>query len=87
MAVLYFTDDEAAKSGLIQGSSPNPHSANFTQQVRNLEMDDAALLWFARVPSASIIADAPSRGACRPCWRVGQPHAPVEVNWELPCWR
>ena len=65
-AVMFFLDNEAAKYGLIKGSSPSKHSGllihNFLQTEQRIE----SLGWFERVPSVSNCADGPSRGE----WKI-----------------
>ena len=60
--VLCFIDNESARSGLIKGSSRNEDSAEIIEEFVSLDMVAHAAFWFARVPSASNLADDPSRG-------------------------
>jgi len=71
---LCFVDNEAARAGLVKGSSSNVHSAELLEEISNEDIACQTLLWYARVPSASNLADAPSRGM--------EP-SPL-LNWSLP---
>ena len=59
---LMFVDNEAAKFGLIKGSSPTRDSAWLLGEIYKEEADAETNTWFERVPSASNCADHPSRG-------------------------
>ena len=59
---MCFIDNESARSGLIKGSSRNKDSAELIEEFVNRDLEENAFFWFARVPSASNIADDPSRG-------------------------
>ena len=61
-AVMYFLDNEAAKYGLIKGSSPSKHSGLLIHRFLQQEQKGESLGWFERVPSTSNCADGPSRG-------------------------
>ena len=60
--MLVFIDNEAARAGLVRGSSACPASGLLIEAVVDRDLRDHALMWYARVPSASNLADAPSRG-------------------------
>jgi len=60
--VLCFVDNEAARAGLIRGSSSNAESAKIIEAIVDKDLADMSLFWYARVPSPSNLADAPSRG-------------------------
>ena len=59
--VVFWLDQDAARQGLTKGYSPSEHSA----VLIDLAFQHLSVLqvhpWFARVPSASNPADAPSR--------------------------
>ena len=60
--LVCFTDNEAAKACLVKGSSAHEvaNKLLFFQALKEAECD--RIPWFSRVPSASNVADAPSRG-------------------------
>jgi hypothetical protein len=60
--VIHFIDNEPAKHGLIKASSNSRHSQAIIKAFHKIEMHWPSVSWFARVPSHSNIADAPSRG-------------------------
>jgi len=59
---ICFVDNEAARCGLIRGSSVNEFSAAIIEEVVGHDLRDHAMVWYARVPSESNLADDPSRG-------------------------
>ena len=59
---MCFVDNESARSGLIKGSSRNEDSAKIIEEFVGIDLTEHATFWFARVPSASNLADDPSRG-------------------------
>jgi hypothetical protein len=59
--VLIFIDNEAARAGLVAGSSSVAASGEIIGHVLRLEQDLAIRAWYTRVPSASNCADPPSR--------------------------
>ena len=61
-AVLCWIDNDAARDSLIRGFSPSLASFLIVSQFFAEELKAPNYLWFARVPSHSNIADAPSRG-------------------------
>ena len=76
---LVFVDNEATKAALIAGYSSQPIGAAVLQACVDCDLSARSCCWYDRVPSASNIADAPSRGA-KPCPLPGwsQPvHLPV----------
>ena len=60
--VLYFVDNEGAREVLIKGSSKSRTLLLLGSIFFEMENKDQSLTWLERVPSASNIADAPSRG-------------------------
>ena len=62
---MHYVDNEAAKYGLIKGSSPTRDSAWLINEFWRWEADQESFTWFERVPSASNCADDPSRGKGR----------------------
>ena len=60
--LVCFTGNEAAKACLVKGSSAHEvaNKLLFFQALKEAECD--RIPWFSRVPSASNVADAPSRG-------------------------
>ena len=60
--VIYWVDNDAARDSLIRGYSPSISSLSVIYQFYEMERHTPSFMWFARVPSASNIADDPSRG-------------------------
>ena len=60
--VIFFIDNEAARLGLIKGSSPSKDCMNLITSYYDIEVEYPSITWFARVPSHSNPSDAPSRG-------------------------
>ena len=60
--VVTYIDNEAARYGLIKGTSPTRDSAWFIQVFWTAEAKNESNSWIERVPSASNCADGASRG-------------------------
>ncbi len=78
--LLVYIDNDAARYGLIKGSSPTRDSAWLIDEYWRLETEQDSYTWIERVPSASNCADGPSRGAWAELWHM----APAFVRKELP---
>ncbi len=76
--VLYFIDNDAARHALVKGYSPVKASAATIHLVGLQELRLNTHSWFSRVPSASNIADAPSRLDFADLERAGVPRAAVK---------
>ena len=63
--VIWFIDNDAARDGLISGSSHSETAQDIIYTYYNCERERPSFSWFARVPSKSNPADAPSRGLVR----------------------
>ena len=59
--VVFYIDNDAARSAFIQGVGATNMSKLFTETFVTLEFRLRILSWFGRVPSHSNLADAPSR--------------------------
>jgi hypothetical protein len=62
--VIFFVDNEPAKDALIHGISSSASSSQLVASARLICAEAGLGVWYARVPSPSNIADAPSRGSC-----------------------
>ena len=60
--VIFWIDNEAARFGLIRGSSPVPVSQELVSEAWARISAMAAFPWFERVPSVGNPIDGPSRG-------------------------
>ena len=60
--LVLYVDNEAARFGLIKGTSPTLHSAWLINEYWTAESWNESNTWVERVPSASNCADGPSRG-------------------------
>ena len=59
---IYFVDNEGSREVLVKGSSRSRTLLSLGSLFFEMENTDHAITWLERVPSASNIADAPSRG-------------------------
>jgi hypothetical protein len=60
--VLYFIDNDSARDALISGTSKSLASMTILAEFHLVESTKPSYPWYARVPSSSNPADAPSRG-------------------------
>jgi hypothetical protein len=60
--VLYFIDNDSARDALISGTSKSLASMTLLTEFHLVESLKPSYPWYARVPSSSNPADAPSRG-------------------------
>ena len=60
-AVIYFIDNDAARYGLIAGSSRVPASSMLIFDAWQTDAVTASMSWYARVPTKSNVSDGPSR--------------------------
>ena len=60
--VLFYVDNDPTRDGLISGSSESESSRALLYLMAHLQIISPSFNWYARVPSFSNIADAPSRG-------------------------
>ena len=65
--VVYYVDNDAARFGLIKAESDNVFSNALIKAFYHSELSCPTCPWFARVPSYSNVADAPSRGELFKC--------------------
>lgn len=59
--VLHFIDNDSVKAALVSGHTAALASVELLMEAASLEMSLRCFSWYARVPSPSNIADAPSR--------------------------
>ena len=59
---LSFVDNDGAKCGLVAGYSANAQACELIARTSAADIALGTLPWYDRVPSASNLADAPSRG-------------------------
>ena len=74
-AVLGFVDNDPAKHALVRGSSAGADLAACVDAACTLEIRAKAMCYYERVPSASNVADDPSRGVAPQ--RLAEFNAPV----------
>ena len=67
--VVFWLDQDAARQGLTKGYSPSEHSAVLIDLASQHLSALQVFPWFARVPSASNPADAPSRLDLPAVWK------------------
>ena len=79
--VLVFVDNDSARHALIRGGSPSLASAHLVSEFWRTETALVAYAWIERVPSASNIADGPSRLRFSQIRELGgRPVSPVQVR-------
>ena len=83
--VLGFVDNEAAKQALVKGSSAAEDVAAIVGDICAAEIKDQSLCFWERVPSASNVADPPSRGVCPPALAGLSPprRASAELDFDV----
>ena len=59
--VIYFIDNDSARLALIKGYSPVLQSLKLIMQAAKFDASNMSASWYARVPTSSNPADAPSR--------------------------
>ena len=69
--VFLFIDNEAARANLISMSSPVAEHAKLLRRAWKIIREKSLFLWISRVPSASNIADEPSRFVVEDLLRLG----------------
>ena len=74
--VILFLDNEAARYSLVRGYSPVLTAAKVIGEAWLSFAGCGAAVWFARVPTESNPADAPSRGQECPGWQRIRPKVP-----------
>ena len=76
--VVSFIDNNAVRDSLISGKASGPVTNRILESVLENETRHCLIMWFARVPSKSNIADDPSRGCFDLLDRLGS--MKVEIN-------
>ncbi len=80
--VVLYVDNEAARFGLIKGSSPTRDSAWLLNEFWLEEAEAESGARIVRVPSASKCADAPSRGCFETLAQRGMAAERVHLPWD-----
>ena len=70
--LVAFVDKEGARLSIIRGRSPSLRLNGIVARICSLEEAHFVLAWYARVPSPSNVADAPSRDEPASCLKVSQ---------------
>ena len=60
---IFFCDNWAALDVFVKGTSSEALWRSLLLDIEMIDMETNSLVWLSRVPSASNIADAPSRGS------------------------
>ena len=80
--LIVFLDNEGARESLVRGYSPVSDVASLLRVNAELQCQGHGPAWYARVPSASNVADGPSRGMFEVTTSLGAtkvtPLAPAE---------
>lgn len=69
-SAMYFVDNEAPRYCLVKGSSPSVSMCNISRMVSHIEAEHPSASRYERVPSASNIADVPSRFKFDECQQI-----------------
>ena len=82
--VVCFIDNNAVRDSLIAEKHP-VIAGRILECVLLDEADNGLMMWFARVPSKSNIADDPSRGCCKLLERLGSKELSIDVKswWDI----
>lgn len=59
---VFYLDNDAARAAMCKARGSTAHSKRIISEFTKFEEDLKIRLWFARVPTHSNLADAPSRG-------------------------
>ena len=78
--LLFFVDNDSARDALVKAYSPSLASQNLVYAFFHEEMKEQSYPWLARVPSASNIADLPTRGKLRQAAETGRARI-FELTW------
>ena len=81
--VFFYIDNDAARHALISAASPSPSIARVLRSIILHQARVPTFAWYSRVPSASNIADGPSRFQEAPLLDRGAKR--IEISSEL--WR
>ena len=79
--IIIFIDNESARHGLINGSSPSISSQELITAVWQEILRLHASVWFARVPTVANIADLPSRGRWKELEELG--YRCADQGWQF----
>ena len=69
--IVSFSDNNAVRDSLISAKATGDIAKKLLDSVLQIENHNGLLIWFARVPSKSNIADDPSRGCCKLLDKLG----------------
>ena len=84
--VVFYLDNDAARSALIRADGSTELSQVLIAELVKLEKDTGILPWFARVPSASNPADDASRLVFNTPWLLGVPKPSIVLPARLSQW-
>ena len=79
--VVHYIDNESVRLALLRGSGETPVARRVAEQIMAAEYSLQTKSWYARVASASNIADDPSRGNFKHLENLGSSFC--EVEWEM----
>lgn len=82
--VVFFIDNDGAKYSLIRGYSKSTMITRLCDVCSEMLDSSVMLPWFTRIPSASNIADFPSRGIDHPllCKSQKLQYGKIYKSWE-----
>ena len=79
--LFVFVDNEAARANLISMSSPVTHHVRLLRALFEIVSHRSLFMWISRVPSASNVADGPSRFVFEDL--LSQGFKRVEPGWHV----
>ena len=89
VALISFVDNDAPRHSVISGYSPSLASSTLISETACWDAKLGVFAWTARVPSASNIADGPSRLDCSPVRAMGAAEAQMlgatgsPIDWQM----
>ena len=78
--IVSFSDNNAVRDSLISARATGDIANKLLDSVLQIENPNGLLIWFARVPSKSNIADDPSRGCCKLLDKLGSKETKIDVQ-------
>ncbi len=78
--IVCFIDNNAVRDSLISAKASGDVANKILECVLQNETSHGFMLWFARVPSKSNIADDPSRGCCQLLEKLGSKELKININ-------
>ncbi len=78
--IVSFIDNNAVRASLISAKATGEIANRLLESVLQNGADNGLMMWFARVPSKSNIADDPPRGCCKLLDKLGSKEIKIDVQ-------